>query len=64
MDDLKPCPFCGQPPNVMDADKEDILLFETVCSHCGASSDNYDTIEEAITAWNTRAKQDEIHEET
>lgn len=55
---LKPCPFCGG---------DDLLTFQypykrkpglrgcfIKCKTCGASSGNYETIEDALKAWNER----------
>ena len=46
MTELKPCPFCGEKPIVID--DENSLRFIVECETCGACA--------AITAWNTRAK--------
>lgn len=53
-EELKPCPFCGG--------KGDYYYIMTMrkhwigCSNCNCATDGYDTEEEAIEAWNTRAK--------
>lgn len=58
MKDAKPCPFCGG---------RDLYRFQypfkrkpgirgcyIKCNGCGASSGNYETVEDALTAWNER----------
>ena len=61
MSDLKPCPFCGakeddedQPLGVWWIDDE----WKVVCDRCGANTGwfNRQEREEAIEAWNRRAK--------
>ena len=59
----KPCPFCGG---------RDLQRFEypfkrkpgirgcfVKCNSCGAASGNYETIEDAIKAWNERKVDNE-----
>lgn len=55
MSDLKPCPFCGGKAHTCgDEDQERVCW--VMCPDCLASAGgNYPTMEEAITAWNTRA---------
>ena len=60
---LKPCPFCGA---------DDLYSFQypftpkpgirgcyIKCNHCGASSGNYETVEDALKAWNERTESNE-----
>ena len=58
MMETKPCPFCGE---------TDLYKFEypfrrkpglrgcfVKCKGCGATSGNFETVEDAMNAWNTR----------
>ena len=58
---LKPCPFCGGEAVLKDSFLSDDS-FIVRCTKCYAQTDafisNFDTPEEAIAAWNRRAKND------
>ena len=66
--DLKPCPFCGGEAehdslhytggtSVLTIDcGHAVYCLDMDCIGCPSFSRIYDTEEEAITAWNTRAK--------
>jgi Lar family restriction alleviation protein len=49
---LKPCPFCGHKAELYDATPH---LNWAHCLGCGAETDEYDTMAEAVAAWNRRA---------
>lgn len=53
---LMPCPFCGGKAHVNDHIYFDIPpSYGIVCGGCGAMTKQfYDTMSEAVTAWNTR----------
>ena len=62
MNDLKPCPFCGQTRYLFalaEGEKDD-RQYQVVCDAsddfggCGASCGWQDTLAEAVAAWNTR----------
>ena len=54
--ELKKCPFCGGEVFIpMDFSEWSTVV---VCKKCHANSGYYDTTEEAIEAWNTRADAD------
>ncbi len=55
MDELKPCPFCGETESLIIDDEWTIPAFAIECCECGASTITFDTKEEAIEAWNRRA---------
>ena len=54
MIELKPCPFCGGKAIFLEDDDGRVLPW-LICSGCSCETDCYDTIEEAIAAWNRRA---------
>lgn len=74
MTELKPCPFCGgeaRPQGTTECWGHGcyITSYYIVCGSCGAkgrSFSEYDLPQSqcklgAITAWNTRASQKEVH---
>ena len=52
MTDLKPCPFCGE--KIIGLHGVGYAIF-VQCPFCGATFPMFDTVEEAIEAWNRRA---------
>lgn len=63
MNDAKPCPFCGS---------EDLFFWEypfkrkpglkgcyVKCKRCNASTGNYETVNDAVKAWNMRKDTEE-----
>lgn len=50
MTELKPCPFCGSE----DLECEDKKHIAAIYCDCDAMMGYFDTIEEAIAAWNRR----------
>lgn len=72
MNELKPCPFCGdkecetytteevsfvQNQDLTMSEEMEFLLWGTGCYKCSAQVYGFDTEEEAIEAWNTRAER-------
>jgi len=58
---IKPCPFCGGKAYVGVYDYE--AYGESVCvrcSGCHVETFEYDTVENAIEAWNSRAENEEL----
>lgn len=53
---LLPCPFCGGKAELSEFEAtENHYLFEVFCTECGAEmTDTYQTMVDAITAWNRR----------
>ena len=51
MAELKPCPFCGG-----KAEMKSYTRFWVACDDCLSETSTYSTKEEAIEAWNRRAK--------
>ena len=48
-EELKPCPFCGGVAEELGS-----CVHWISCADCRAESYTYDTLEEAIEAWNRR----------
>ena len=58
MDKLRECPFCGNEGDIAEGQTYGFARqFQPCCRHCGVALDIYDTCEQAITAWNTRADE-------
>ena len=58
MDKLRECPFCGNEGDIAEGQTFGFARqFQPCCRHCGLTLDIYDTLEQAISAWNTRAEQ-------
>ena len=58
---LAPCRWCKDAGSLVINHGED--WFEVACGNCGASGPDNSTEFGAITAWNTRVKQDEARDE-
>lgn len=56
MQELKPCPFCGGEPYLVEAYGRNRASVFVECAHCEASGEPFDIghDKEAIAAWNTR----------
>lgn len=57
MEDLKPCPFCGNSWPAIGQERE-YSTFGTIyvyCTNCRASGPSMPSKKEAIEAWNRRA---------
>lgn len=54
----KPCPFCGS--NMTSKEHGTLKGHWFKCLNCGASSDIYNSYEEAKTAWNRRPDDDAV----
>jgi Lar family restriction alleviation protein len=57
---VKPCPFCGEKkPELVDAytvHASTVHAWYVECISCDVSTMEYSTVEEALAAWNRRAK--------
>lgn len=53
--DLKRCPFCGAKAQIRTFDRK---TYYAACSGCRADSGGYDTLADAVVAWNKRTKGD------
>lgn len=51
----KRCPFCGSCIPVVVIYPEPYVGYEVECRDCHAKTARYDTEDEAVAAWNTRA---------
>jgi Lar family restriction alleviation protein len=55
---LLPCPFCGKVPEIDKYKIEDMIHWNVSCmnDHCfvHVETDDFESEEEAITAWNKR----------
>lgn len=49
---LKPCPFCGQIPEILGEETDEPIGVH--CLHCDYELGYFDTVEEAAETWNTR----------
>lgn len=49
-----PCPFCGSDKIYYIDSDEYIPEYKLICADCRASTDFYNTKEEALAAWNRR----------
>ena len=54
---IDPCPFCGGSASISHGMMGDTAMPYVECSGCSAGSDFYFSEEEAIRAWNMRAKK-------
>lgn len=54
--ELKPCPFCGGENIVLTSHHEVIVFVQ--CEDCYATFPHFDSLEEAVSAWNRRAGDD------
>lgn len=67
MFDLKPCPFCGGKAEIFRGTTYGLhYLYEPRCIKCECALGLFDTEEQAVEAWNTRADsvQDKSHQLT
>lgn len=54
--ELKPCPFCGGEAKIRDYSHPDLdPEIDVFCTNCGGQTFVYETVGEAIEAWNRRA---------
>ena len=58
---MLPCPFCGGEAETLTAESMNGgYLFGIMCNDCRSRGDVYDTEAEAIAAWNTRSKLENV----
>ena len=61
---LKPCPFCGNHLYDEEANNifsgQDTLRYSIHCYKCGARTDYFSTVFQAVNAWNMRANDEQI----
>lgn len=56
MSELLPCPFCGGEADVIDYDDE-CWVAHQCANGTAVETDSYETVNEAIAAWNTRVER-------
>jgi hypothetical protein len=54
VDELKPCPFCGNTDVRLDCDEEDFYAVLCDLGRCAGNSGRFGSPESAISCWNTR----------
>lgn len=55
LDVLKPCPFCGSKPEMLEIYHKSIKYY-IICKKCKIKTYEYDYKLEAINVWNRRVK--------
>lgn len=59
----KPCPFCGLPGELqLDSYSGKYISFNCSLSECCPKDDSFETVEDALKAWNTRGFSESIKE--
>lgn len=53
--ELLPCPFCGS-ENILEFGKQDDDWASVECRNCRAGTHKFENLQDAISAWNTRAR--------
>jgi Lar family restriction alleviation protein len=61
MEQLKKCPFCGGEAFIPKNEDGEWCTW-VVCRECNAETSYFETLEEAIAAWNTRKPMERIVE--
>ena len=55
MSELKPCPFCGETPRIIEHEYTDVDNTYGIKCKCGTQGFQFwETIDDAIEAWNRR----------
>ena len=54
--ELKPCPFCGGDARLISYGESGIGAC-VACNNCHACTDDYDTDQPAVAAWNSRHEE-------
>ena len=57
---LEPCPFCGAEAEIRTFDRK---TYYATCRSCRADSGGYDTLMDAVVAWNRRTEKTHDTEE-
>lgn len=59
MYELKPCPFCGEDANMIETELGVVYndYYVAFCTNCPANMAHFESVEEAIKAWNTRKEE-------
>lgn len=59
MEKLKPCPFCGSA--MIGLASVEFGETQAFCDNCGAKTESYMSVKNAVDAWNRRASDVETH---
>ena len=57
MEELKKCPFCGGEAEIYKS-FDYVSKYRVECTKCEMYSQNYNKLEEAIEAWNSRVEDE------
>lgn len=53
---LKPCPFCGGEPEIVDLEDPDFQYYQIKCSKCACKTEARLGFHNALKIWNRRVK--------
>ena len=57
IDELKPCPFCGETAIDDEYEYDNNVIYEIKCTYCGGCFKSPTSLHRAIIGWNARVKE-------